>query len=457
MSVEEQARAHFGRTPDRELIDRLREAGFIAYHAGGSVRDRLLGRESKDIDIATSASPDQVLELFENTRELGKAFGVVQVILDGIEFEVATFRRDLEYTDGRRPEGVEPSTPEEDAERRDFTINGLFYDPVADEIIDFVDGRADLDAKVIRAIGDPSERFREDRLRLLRAVRFATVLGFDIEPKTWAAIQEHAAAVTQVSPERIRIELNRILLEAPQAGKAFWMLLQSGLLAAVLPEAIPMVGQEQPPQFHPEGDVFTHTCLMLDLMPPPGPERTLHLAWSIVFHDISKPETATTTIEADGSERIRFNGHETKGAEVARNICGRLKFSKADTDAIGTVVRNHMRYGQVDKMRKNTLRKLIGAPYYATEIELHRIDCLGCHGHLENYEFMKAFEEALGNEPVLPDPLVTGRDLIDLGVKAGPGLGAWKQKAFDRQLEDDDVTREDLLAWLAGEVGQAND
>lgn len=435
-------------TTSIDVLSTLHNAGYQAMWAGGCVRDMLLNRPCKDIDIATSASPDEVLSLFEHTHELGKSFGVVQVILNEYEFEIATFRQDLAYHDGRHPEGYKPSTPEEDAQRRDFTINGLFYDPVEERLIDYVDGEADLKAGVLRAIGDPKERFLEDHLRMLRAIRFANTLGFEIEPATWAAIQEYAPLVAKVSPERIRVELTRTLLESQKAGTAFRMLLDSGLLAVVLPEAIPMDGQEQPPQFHPEGDVFTHVCLMLDFME----ERSLQLAWSIVFHDIAKPATAFTTVEADGSERIRFNGHESVGADMAETIMRRLKFSNDDRDAIKICVANHMKYGQSTSMRKNTLRRIVGSPTFKTELELHRIDCQGCHGMLTNWHFLKEIAAEYENEPALPDPFIVGRDLMALGLTQGRDLGTWKNAAYDRQLEEPDLTKDDLLAWLRTEL-----
>lgn len=426
------------------VLRRLRDAGFEAVWAGGCVRDRLIGRPSKDIDIATSASPDEVLALFDHTHEIGKAFGVVQVLIEGDAFEVATFRRDLEYLDGRHPSGIEASTAEEDASRRDFTINGLFYDPIEDEVIDYVGGKTDLEAKVIRAIGDPSERFREDHLRMLRAIRFAHTLDFEIEPATWAAICEHAASIAKVSPERINVELTRTLLEAKKPGAAFRALLDCGLMHHVLPEAVPMDGQEQPPQWHPEGDVFTHVCLMLDLME----ERSLELAWSIVLHDIAKPPTATPTVEPDGSIRIRFNGHAELGAEIAEEILTRLKFSKAQREHVKHCVATHMKWASVPQMKTKTLRKVVGGEYFATELELHRIDCLGSFGDLSHYQMLKDFAENYEEEPALPDPLVTGKDLIDLGMEPGRALGELKQAAYDMQLEDGNMTREALLAWV---------
>ena len=431
----------------KQVVQTLRDAGYEALWAGGSVRDRLLGRSCKDIDIATSATPDQVLAEFDHTHEIGKAFGVVQVIVGGFEFEIATFRRDLEYTDGRHPSGIEPSDAKEDAQRRDFTINGMFFDPVTEEVIDYVGGRADIDAKQIRAIGDPVERFAEDHLRMLRAIRFAQTLDFSIEPETWAAIQTHAHLVKGVSAERIENELSRIWLEAKQPGTALRMLLDSGLLEYVLPEAMAMHGCEQPPQYHPEGDVFIHTELMLNFME----ERSLQLAWAILFHDMAKPDVATVTIEDDGSERIRFNGHDTVGATKADEVMKRLKFSNADREAIKTAVANHMKYYRVKEMRKNTLRKLVGSPTFDLEMELHRIDCASIGRATENWQFLKEFEASFAAEPVLPEPLVSGRDVMAIGVPPGREVGVWKMAAYDRQLEDKSETQAQLLAWIQSE------
>jgi len=436
------------------VLRRLRDAGYEALWAGGCVRDRLIGRKGKDIDIATSASPDDVLALFEHTHEIGKAFGVVQVLVDGSEFEVATFRQDLEYHDGRHPVGYEPSTAKEDAQRRDFTINGLFFDPIKEQLIDHVGGQADIEAKVIRAIGDPVERFREDHLRMLRAIRFAHTLDFEIEAGTFAAIREHAALVKSVSPERVNVELSRTFLEAKKPGKALRCLLDIGLLEHVLPEAIPMDGQEQPPKWHPEGDVFTHVCLMLDLMD----ERSLELVWSILLHDIAKPPTATETIEPDGSTRIRFNGHAELGAVMAKNIMTRLKFSKAQREHVAHCVATHMKWSSVPEMKNNTLRKIIGGAYFPTELELHRIDCLGSSGDLSHYNALKDFAENYQDAPALPQPLISGGDLIrEFGLKPGRQLGEFKQLAYDRQLEDDTQTRETLMIWLGRLLADALD
>ena len=305
----------------RGIAQRLREHGHVAYFAGGCVRDLVRGRAPKDIDIATDARPEEVQKIFPRTYAVGAHFGVIVVLKGGMQFEVATFRSEGAYLDGRRPSEVRFSTAEEDAQRRDFTINGMFYDPLTDQVIDFVGGRADLEARLVRAIGNPEERFAEDRLRLLRAVRFATVLEFEIEEQTWAALVRQAQSIQQISAERIRDELVRIFL-APQRARGWDLLDTSGLMRAILPELEALKGCEQPPQFHPEGDVFKHTRIMLELLPE---KVSLPLVLSVLFHDIGKPPTAS--VDADG--RIRFNGHDRVGAEMTEAIMQRLRFSRA--------------------------------------------------------------------------------------------------------------------------------
>jgi poly(A) polymerase len=429
------------------VVSTLQGAGYTTYFAGGCVRDRLLGREPKDYDIATGAHPDQVLQLFPHAITTGKCFGVVRVRTEkGYELEIATFRTDVGYSDGRRPDAVRFATPQEDAQRRDFTINAMFEDPVTDQIIDFVGGRQDVAAGVVRCVGDPSERFREDRLRMLRAVRFSAVLGFTLDETTAAAIREHAAAIHDVSAERIQVELTRMLLEADRAGDAVLLLEQVGLLKQVLPEVAACRGQEQPPQFHPEGDVLTHTVIMLNAM---DKSRTPELAWSTLLHDIGKPPTATL----DG-ERIRFNGHAEMGAQMARKRLAALKMSNRLTDTVVRCVKRHMRFCDVTKMKRSTLRKLIGSETFETELELHRLDCMSSHGKLDNHAFLTAFEEELANEPVLPDPWISGHDVIALGVPPGPAIGRWLRVAYARQLDGLDPTPEAQLDWLKRQLNQ---
>lgn len=433
------------------IARRLADAGHRALLAGGCVRDMLMQRPAKDFDIATSATPDQVEALFAHTHALGKAFGVIQVLVDGSPFEVATFRSDLAYVDGRRPEGVVFSSPELDAQRRDFTVNGLFYDPLTGRVIDHVGGQDDLKRRVIRAIGAPRQRFAEDFLRMLRAARFASTLEFEIDPETAAAVRALAPEITMISAERIAQELTRLLTESPRAGRGVRLLHDLGLLQQVLPEIPPMIGCEQPPQFHPEGDVFVHTMLMLDALEKPSPL----LAWSVLLHDVGKPPTFAVTREPDGSDRIRFNNHAEVGARMAEDILRRLRMSNELTDAVVHCVRNHMRFGDAGRMKESTLRKLVGAPTFATELELHRIDCLSSHADTSNVDLLKAFVEKIRNEPVLPKPWLGGRDLIAMGLTPGPEFSRWLQLAYDAQLESRFPDRNALFDWLRTEIAHA--
>ncbi len=667
------------------ILNQIRAAGFTAYFAGGSARDRLLGREAKDYDIATDALPEQIEALFPKTVAVGKAFGVIVVVADGTETEVATFRADHGYQDGRRPDHVEFCGAEEDAKRRDFTVNGMFYDPAEDKIIDYIGGQADLEKKIIRAIGDPEKRFAEDHLRMLRAARFAHTLGFEIEPATRAAIQKHADDLSKISAERIENEFSRTLTESAKPGDALRDLVELGLMEYIVPELLPMIGQEQPPQFHPEGDVFEHTVLMLNLMkesgagapacekmadegvcptkdspfrpldgeiykthrrlphweqsnriyfitfrtkdslpaslfrdqkhliqekeqaldrghgechlknspcramleetlrcedgiqydllayvimpnhvhillapyrgielcqllqawksisarkinkmlnrrgafwmeesfdhivrsqeklekysqyiqdnphkaqlqeneyslfvaqapspakiqvaqapspakiqvaqtPPPtgkwqtrasAPQKTKPnfnklLAYTILLHDVGKPATAF-----QAEDRLRFHGHDRKSAEMAEEILRRLKLPVKEIKQIVAAIGGHMRFMEVRRMKRSTLRKLIGADTFKLELELHRLDCEGSHGLLDNYEFLLEKLEEMPNEPVLPKPWITGKDLIELGVQPGPPMGALLQKAYDAQLEGRFPDRAALLDWLKTQI-----
>lgn len=421
------------------ILKQIRSAGFIAFFAGGAVRDKLLGRVPKDYDIATNALPEQIENLFPKTVAVGKAFGVIMVVQNGIETEVATFREDAGYQDGRRPDSVHFCGAEEDAKRRDFTINGMFYDPANDEIIDYVGGKEDLEKKLIRAIGDPDRRFAEDHLRMLRAVRFAHTLEFEMDPATRAAIQAHAPDLAKISIERIENEFSRTLTESIRPGDALADLVDLGLMEHILPEVLQLIGQEQPPEFHPEGDVFVHTCLMLNLMK--NPDRAL--AYTVLLHDIAKPATAFM-----GEDRIRFHGHETVGARMAEEILRRLKLPTKEIKQIVIAIAGHMRFKDVQKMNKSTLRKLMGTDTFDLELELHRVDCTGSHRMLENYDFLLEKAEEMENEPVLPEHWVTGRDLIDLGIDPGPQIGKLLKAAYDAQLEGRFETRDDLLTWL---------
>lgn len=427
------------------VVERLAaNGGFTTYLAGGCVRDMLLHRTPADYDVATEARPDVVERLFPGAITTGKSFGVVRVRMADVEIEVATFRADHGYHDGRRPERVTFSDPETDAQRRDFTINALFMDPRAQHrIIDYVDGQRDLADRIVRCVGSPAKRFQEDHLRMLRAVRFASVLDFDLDTATAAAIQTHAACIDGIAAERIRDELTRILIEAPRAGDAIVLLDAVGLLTAVLPEVAAMRGVHQPPQFHPEGDVFEHTVLMLNNMDAPSPR----LAWSVLLHDVGKPPTRT-----DDADRIRFNRHATVGGDMCAAILRRLRFPRDDTDFIAACVRGHMRTMDVPHMRRATLRRMIGAPTFPVELELHRLDCTGSHGNLDNYNHLAAFQEEMAREPVLPPAWITGRDILALGIPEGPRIGHWLRRAYEAQLEDCFPDRDALLAWLREEI-----
>jgi poly(A) polymerase len=430
------------------VVRQLRAAGHVAYYAGGSVRDLLRGQIPKDIDIATDARPEAVQKIFPRTYAVGAHFGVIVVLENGFQFEVATFRSDGVYLDGRRPSEVHFATAEEDAARRDFTINGMFFDPEADKVIDFVGGRADLDARLVRAIGDPAQRFAEDRLRILRAVRFATVLEFEIEPGTWDAVLAQAPSIGEISAERIREELVRIFL-SPLRVRGWDLLDASGLMRVILPEIEAMKGCAQPPQFHPEGDVFTHTRIMLDLLPE---ETSLPLVLSVLFHDIGKPPTSS--VDEDG--RIRFNGHDRVGAEMTEAIMQRLRFSRAEIDATVEAVRQHMVFKDVTNMRVAKLKRFMARPTFADELELHRVDCASSHGMLDNYDFLREKREEFANEPIIPPPLVTGDDLIELGLRPGPRFGEILEAVETRQLEGALRDREEALAWVKAEFSTAN-
>jgi poly(A) polymerase len=427
----------------REIAERLRENGYIAYFAGGCVRDIVRGETPKDFDIATDAKPETVQKLFRRTYAVGAHFGVIVVLENDFQFEVATFRSDEAYINGRHPSVVHFSSPEEDATRRDFTINGMFYDPVAAEVIDFVGGRADIDAKLVRAIGDPAQRFAEDRLRMLRAVRLATVLDYTIDNQTWDALVAKATSINEISAERIRDELVRIFL-SPNRARGWDLLDSSGLMRAILPELDRMKGVLQPEQFHPEGDVFEHTRLMLQFLPE---KVSVPLVFAVLLHDVAKPVTATI----DETGRIRFSGHDRAGAEMAEEIMRRLRFSGAETEATVEMVRQHMVFKDVPKMREAKLKRFMARPTFDDELELHRVDCEGSHRMLDNYEFLLRKREEFANEPIIPPPLVRGGDLIALGLKPGPEFGEILEAVETRQLEGDLHTREEALEWVKRE------
>jgi poly(A) polymerase len=447
----------------QEIAVALRAAGHQAYFAGGCVRDLLLGVEPKDFDVATSATPDVVMGLFVKTYSVGAHFGVVLVCApDGqsgeIATEVATFRHDGAYSDGRRPDAVRFSTDaREDVLRRDFTINGMLLDPVifdeandaAAATLDYVNGREDLATKTLRAIGDPALRFAEDKLRMLRGVRFAARLGLAIEPRTMAAIRAAAPEIGQVSCERIRDELTLMLTEG-HARRAFELLDATGLLPYVLPEVSRMRGVEQPPQFHPEGDVWVHTLLLLEKLEP-GVSPTL--AWGALLHDIGKPATFQPPDPKKPDDRIRFNGHVEVGVRVAQEILRRLRFSNEDTEQILALVKNHMRFGDILQMRESTLKRFLRLPKFDEHLALHWMDASSAHGDLRLYEFAKERFEATPTETMRPKLLVTGSDLINAGYSPGPKFKEMLEIAEDAQLEGRATTTEDGLAIVRDRFG----
>ena len=424
-----------------KVISKLQQSGYLAYFAGGCVRDLLRDQVPTDYDIATNALPEQVTSLFSKTRSVGAHFGVIIVISGEFAFEVATFRNDGSYGDGRRPESVEFTSPEEDVLRRDFTINGIFYDPIEGSTIDYVNGQDDIESGTVRAIGDPESRFREDHLRLLRAVRFAARFDYQIEENTWAAICSHAGEIKNISEERIRDEISKILTD-PNRVRGFDLLVESGLMEAMIPEILDLKGCEQPPQFHPEGDVFVHTRLMLTLLKD---DPSLSLVLSVLLHDIGKPSTYSYDEESD---RIRFNGHDKIGAEMASDILKRLKFPNKVIEEVTEMVANHMTFKDVQKMREAKLKRFMARPTFEDETELHRVDCLGSWGGLDNYDFLNQKRTEFDNEPIIPPPLLTGNDLIEIGWEPGPKLGEVLTKVQDMQLEKNLNSKEEALDWV---------
>lgn len=419
------------------IARRFHDKGYTAYFAGGCVRDLIMRRSVYDYDIATNAEPDEVESLFPKTVPVGKAFGVVRVILDKEAFEVATFRKEAGYADGRHPSHVTFTSPETDAGRRDFTVNGLFYDPIKRRVIDFVKGRDDIRCRLIRAIGEPGERFGEDYLRLLRAIRFASSLGFTIEKGTWKAIMANSSAITRVSAERIREELTKMFTRRG-AGLGLRLLAQSGLLAHILPEVDAMRGVKQPKEFHPEGDVFVHTALMMDLLRSPSVE----LAFAALLHDVGKPPTFKVT------DRIRFYEHSEVGARITEKILKRLRFSNKEIDAITAIVGNHMRFMHVKEMREGKLKNLMAKPTFFDELELHRIDCKASHGDVSNWYFLKSRFKKYKEIEIKPHPLVRGDDLIKEGYKPGPYMGEILRALYDEQLENRFKDKHQALRWV---------
>ena len=531
-----------------EIVHRLQAAGFAAFWVGGSVRDFLLGREPGDYDIATSALPEQIEGLFKRTIAVGRKFGVIVVLEKDHQFQVATFRAEADYQDGRRPERVRFGDAQADAERRDFTVNGLFFDPVQNQLHDWVAGEKDLRAGIIRTIGNPNERFAEDHLRLLRAVRLATQLGFEIDSETFRAIQTHAAKIKLISAERIRDELiklfapplgappsrrpdaeperrlavgltsdkqpaqsssnasasspspprsggleplgkrrkesaegggpqgpnereaseslgrGEVVLKVkgqhdggahevpclPPAARGLTLLRDSGLLEHVLPEVAATIPCEQSADYHPEGSVFNHLVLMLQKMPPDADPL---LPWAILMHDIAKPLTASRD-EKTGS--IHFYEHERIGADMTERILEQLRFPRKQIDAVVQAVRCHMQFKDALQMRKSTLRRLLMRPTFPLELQLHRVDCLGSHGRLDVYDFLVTQSRELDNQPEIHPPLLTGDDLIKLGVLPGPAMGALLNEIREKQLQDELKTPAEAEAWAKEQIGRGS-
>ena len=420
-----------------EVIRVLRGAGHAALVAGGAVRDLLLGRTPADYDVATSARPDQVTRCFPHVVPVGARFGVVLVMMAGHPVEVATFRHDAVYEDGRRPVSVTfTDRPEEDARRRDFTVNGLFLDPETGEVVDYTGGREDARRRLLRAIGDPCERFDEDRLRLLRAVRIATALDFEIEETTWRALRARAPEIASVSGERIRDELLR-MLTGPRARRGLELLLVTGLMGAILPEVAAMPGVLQPPRFHPEGDVWVHTLLAVQALESPSAV----VALGTLLHDVGKPPTRIV------AERARFDRHPQVGAEMARDICRRLRLSRRETERVVDLVATHLVFMEVIRMREGTLRRLLAGPDGADHLAVHRADCLASHGRLDHFEFSVRRREEYLREVAPPPRLLTGHDLIDLGLSPGPEFARILGEAEDLTLTGRLSSREDALEW----------
>ncbi len=421
----------------------LRASGFQAFFAGGCVRDALLGRTPQDYDVATDADPDAVQRLFRRTVAVGARFGVVVVLDGGEPVEVATFREDVGHADGRRPDAVRFTDAKGDVLRRDFTVNGLLEDPETGEVVDYVGGRADLAARTLRAIGDPARRFEEDRLRMLRAVRFSAELGFAIEPATARAVREAAPAITSVSWERIAEEIGRILT-SPHPRKGLETLDDLGLMDPILPEMTKLKGVEQPVQYHPEGDVWIHTLMLFDHLPA-APSR--ELAWGALLHDIAKPRTFKRA-----PDRIRFDGHDVLGARMAEAVCRRFRLSNASTDRIVWLVRTHLYFKDLPQMRPAKVRRFLTEPGFPEALDMHYADCMASHGNLELHAFCKARLAEYAREPARPAPLLTGNDLIALGLAPSPAFKEILESALDEQLEGKIRTREEALAWAKGRM-----
>lgn len=429
----------------KKIVKTLLDKGFQAYFAGGCVRDRLRGVEPKDFDIATSALPEDIQKLFSKTVPVGVAFGVILVIEESVSFEIATFRKEGGYKDGRHPTEVAFTTVEEDAKRRDFTVNGLYFDTGADKVIDLVGGEKDIQKRIIRTIGDPTARFLEDHLRLLRAVRFAVQLGFEIEKATWETVCKHAEKIKTVSQERIREELSKILT-SPNPGRGIRLLDECGIIQHILPELLLMKGVEQPMEYHPEGDVWIHTLMLLDQLK----DAPIELAMGALLHDIAKPQTFVRA-----EDRIRFHGHDKIGAEMSRDICKRLTFSNEQTDLIVALVNEHLRFKDAFQMRLSTLKRFLALDRFDLHLALHKIDCMASHGKLDAYNFCKEKLEEFSKLPPPPSKLIGGEDLIALGFKPGKDFAKILRAMEDGVLEGTITTREEALKFVKENFGKA--
>ncbi len=425
-----------------EIVQRLQKSGFTAFFAGGCVRDFLMSVPPQDFDIATTATPDQVEKLFTKTVPVGKQFGVMLVVEGEHTYEVATFRKDGGYVDGRHPTGVSFTVPEEDAKRRDFTVNGLFYDPSNGKVLDYVGGEGDIQSKMIRAIGDPALRFEEDKLRILRAIRFASTLGFEIEAGTWNTVKQMAGKINVVSPERIRDEIIKMFTR-PGAARGFRLLADSGLMKEILPEVEALRGVAQPPEFHPEGDVFDHTAALLERLDHPP----LELALAALFHDIGKPATYALR-----NGKITFYEHAPVGAKMVQSIMRRLRFSNEEIDRVSECVGQHMAFADVQRMRAGKLKRFVSRPTFQVELELHKIDCEASHGMVENYAFLKNKLKEYEAEDLKPEPLLNGHDLQALGMVPGPAMKPLLEELYDLQLEGTLKTKSEALEYAQKKI-----
>jgi poly(A) polymerase len=425
-----------------EIIKTLQKNGYEAVIAGGAVRDMLLNIEPQDYDIATNAAPSIVESLFDKSLPIGKAFGVIIVVMDNVQIEVATFRQDSkESIDGRHPDSINFSSMEEDAKRRDFTINGMFYDPLTGSLIDYVKGYEDIHNRLIKFIGDPESRIAEDKLRMIRALRFSAKLEFTIDPDTFEAVKKHASEISQISAERIADEIQKILrIKHPRL--AFSLLFETGLIDHILPEVRAMEGCEQPVDYHPEGDVLAHTLLALDYLPENASDE---LRMGVLLHDVGKPVTQTF------EDRIRFNGHDLAGKDVAREILKRLKFSNEFSERVVELIGNHMKFMHVDNMRTSRLKRFLALPHFEEHMALHQVDCLSSHRNLENYDFVAEKLKTYEPEEIRPTRIITGKDLMDMGFKQGPVFRVILTDVEDQQLEGAISSREEALEYVKRE------